>query len=426
MEKKEPIIRKLLYFSALPIFTLLLFFLHQQHPFPVYSGEQNLGNRRNGVVNEEVGLINLQLKLRRLVREKDIPEFEATGFVYDADDFTEVKPYPRREDPSAMEQVTSVQVIRGNSSSIHPPACEITHDVPALLYSFAGFAENPFHAFNELIIPLFLTSYHFESKVQFVLTDFRGKWYWKYTRVLKELTSFENIGIDPVKKVHCFPSAVVGLRYHNNLAVNSSDAPVGYTMQDVKRFLWNTYNVKVKTILYLKKPKVLLFARRASRTFLNENEMVHMMENELGFEVYKALPNETKKLDKFAKIVSSCEIMVGAHGAGLTNAVFLPTGAALIQIVPLGLNWASDHYFGEPAPGMGLKYIRYKVWRNETSLYEKYGPDNPIVSDAASIWAKGYAAVKQAYVDEQSFRINLPRFKETLLEALRLIKQTDS
>ena len=176
--------------------------------------------------------------------EKDLPEFEATGFIYDVDDFTEVcviskpiiydeqsltvyvpsdddskvtkmkvKPYPRREDPSAMEQVTSVQVIRGNSSSIHPPACEITHDVPALLYSFAGFAENPFHAFNELIIPLFITSHHFESKVQFVLTDFRGKWYWKYTRVLKELTSFENIGIDPVKKVHCFPSAVVGLRY---------------------------------------------------------------------------------------------------------------------------------------------------------------------------------------------------------------------
>ena len=36
--------------------------------FCANEGEQNLGNRRNGVVNEEVGLINLQLKLRRLVR----------------------------------------------------------------------------------------------------------------------------------------------------------------------------------------------------------------------------------------------------------------------------------------------------------------------------------------------------------------------
>lgn len=218
----------------------------------------------------------------------------------------------------------------------------------------------------------------------------------------------------------------ISCRYHDNLAVNSNDAPLGYTMQDVRQFLWNTYHVKVKTKLNLKRPKVLLISRRSSRIFLNENEMVNMMEKELGFQVYKALPNETKNLEKFAQIVNSCDIMVGAHGAGLTNALFLPTGAVMIQIVPLGLNWASDHYFGEPAPGIGLRYIRYKVWRNETSLYEKYGPDHPIVSDAASIWAKGYMAVKQAYVDEQSFRINLDRFKRTLLEGLRLMGQSNS
>lgn len=218
----------------------------------------------------------------------------------------------------------------------------------------------------------------------------------------------------------------ISCRYHDNLAVNSNDAPLGYTMQDVRQFLWNTYHVKVKTKLNLKRPKVLLISRRSSRIFLNENEMVNMMEKELGFQVYKALPNETKNLEKFAQIVNSCDIMVGAHGAGLTNALFLPTGAVMIQIVPLGLNWASDHYFGEPAPGIGLRYIRYKVWRNETSLYEKYGPDHPIVSDAASIWAKGYMAVKQAYVDEQSFRINLDRFKGTLLEGLRLMGQSNS
>lgn len=458
MEKKEPIFRKLLVFSALPIFTLLLFFIHHQQPLSVSSGLQNFGNRKNGVFfTDEADLTKLHLKLKRLVREKDVAEFEATGFSYDVDNYTEVcviskpiiydeqsmtvyvpsedeneltkmtvKPYPRREDPSAMEQVTPVQIIRGNYSSINPPSCQITHDVPALFYSFAGFAENPFHAFNEIIIPLFLTSHHFQSEVQFVLTDFRGRWYWKYTQVLKELSSFENIGTTASKKVHCFPAAVVGLRYHDNLAVNSNDAPLGYTMQDFRQFMWNTYNVKVKTKLNLKRPKVLLISRRASRTFLNEVEMVNMMEQELGFQVYRALPNETKKLDKFAQVVNSCDIMIGAHGAGLTNALFLPTGAVMIQIVPLGLNWASDHYFGEPAPGIGLRYIRYKVWRNETSLYEKYGPDHPIVSDAASIWAKGYMAVKEAYVDEQSFRINLHRLKGTLLEALRLMGQSDS
>jgi len=213
-------------------------------------------------------------------------------------------------------------------------------------------------------------------------------------------------------------------RYHDNLAVNRSEVPEGYTMASVREFLWNIYNVTVKTRLNLQKPKVLLVSRKGSRMFLNEDEMVKMMEQELGLEVHRALPNDTMSLDKFAQIVNSCEIMVGAHGAGLTNALFLPTGAVLIQVVPLGLNWASDHYFGKPAPGIGLTYLRYKVLRNETSLYETYGPDNPIVSDPAAIWAKGYAAVKEAYVDGQNFRINLSRFKGYLLEAIRLLGQS--
>uniref|UniRef100_A0A2N9I6S7 Uncharacterized protein n=1 Tax=Fagus sylvatica TaxID=28930 RepID=A0A2N9I6S7_FAGSY len=47
--------------------------------------------------------------------------------------------------------------------------------------------------------------------------------------------------------------------------------------------------------------------------------------------------NEDVKLGKFAEELNSCSVMVGAHGAGLTNAVFLPAGAVMVQVVPLGL-----------------------------------------------------------------------------------------
>ncbi|KAH9606323.1 hypothetical protein KSS87_000238 [Heliosperma pusillum] len=434
-KKKEPILRKLLVFSLVPIFTLLLLFCHhQQHSFSSYSyeGLDDSGNKRSDefLSEREVETLKLHFKLRRLVNGKDLAKFDTTGYSYDVDDFTEisviskpviydqksstlyvpsheatrpkktmVKPYPRREDPTAMKWVKPVQILMGKASRIRPPACQIKHDVPALFFSFQGFADNPFHAFNEVVIPLFLTSWHFESRLQFVLTQYRREWYWKYARVVEKLSSFDVVGINADTHVHCFPAAVVGLR----------------------QFLWKTYNVKVKTALNLQKPKVLLVSRKGSREFLNEDEMVNMMENDLGFQVYRALPNETSNLNKFGQIVNSCDMMIGAHGAGLTNGLFLPTGAVMIQIVPLGLNWASDHYFGEPAPGIGLKYIRYKIWRNETSLYEKYGPNDPVVSDPASIWAKGYMAVKKAYVDEQNFRINLGRFKSVLLDALKLI-----
>ncbi|XP_074290823.1 xylan glycosyltransferase MUCI21-like isoform X1 [Silene latifolia] len=460
MKNKEPILRKVLVFSALPLFILLLLLCHdQQHSFATYSSDEGQDDEKNTEHHSlgEVESAELHSKLRRLVNGNDLTNFDATGISYDVDDFTEisviskpvifdqkslslyvpsndaiqpgrrkVKPYPRREDPTAMEWVTPVDIITGNATQIRPPSCQIMHHVPALFFSFQGFVENPFHAFNEVVIPLFLTSWHFRSQVQFVLTDYRYEWFWKYTRVIEKLSRYEVIGTKDSKMVHCFPAAVVGLRYHENLAVNSSKVPLGYTMQNFRQFLWKTYKVKVKTALNLEKPKLLLISRKGSRMFLNEDEMVRMMEEELGFQVYRALPNETSDLSKFGSVVNSCEIMLGAHGAGLTNGLFLPTGAVMIQMVPLGLNWASDNYFGEPAPGIGLKYIRYKIWRNETSLYEKYGPNDPIVSDPGSIWAKGYMAVKKAYVDEQNFRINLVRLKSVLIEALELMGRSSA
>lgn len=65
----------------------------------------------------------------------------------------------------------------------------------------------------------------------------------------------------------------------------------------------------------------------------------------------------------------------------------------------LGLNWVSDYYFGESVFGIGLSYLRYKVWCNEILFYEIYGLDNFIVFDFVFIWVKGYMVVKEVYVD---------------------------
>ncbi|KAK0602157.1 hypothetical protein LWI29_030915 [Acer saccharum] len=68
-------------------------------------------------------------------------------------------------------------------------------------------------------------------------------------------------------------------------------------------------------------------------------------------------PNRMLSLDKFTEEVNKCNVMVGAHGAGLTNEVFLPDGAVVVQVVPLGLDWAASNYFGAPASEMGLNYL---------------------------------------------------------------------
>jgi capsular polysaccharide biosynthesis protein len=63
--------------------------------------------------------------------------------------------------------------------------------------------------------------------------------------------------------------------------------------------------------------------------------------------------NESDVADDVAQVgrlVNSCDVMVGVHGAGLTNMVFLHPGATMVQIMPLGgLQWMARADYGDPA-----------------------------------------------------------------------------
>jgi protein O-GlcNAc transferase len=329
-----------------------------------------------------------------------------------------VQPYARKEDEMAMKQVTPVQILTRNASS--PVFCHFNHDVPVVVFSSGGFTGNLFHEFNEVIIPLFITCYHFRSHLQFVITDFKPWWVKKYNQILTHLSNFEVINPTKDGSVHCFPGAVVGLNYHDNLALYPTEIPGGYSMFDFKHFLRKSYNLKIKNVSDIIKPKLILISRPKTRTFMNEEEMVDMME-ELGFQVVVATPNRMSNLDKFAEELNSCSVMVGAHGAGLTNAVFLPAGAVMVQVVPLGLDWASTNYYGGPASEMGLHYVEYKIEPEESSLFKEYGPDHPVIVDPKSIFLKGYDAARATYVDGKNMKINLVKFREILLKAMTFL-----
>lgn len=242
----------------------------------------------------------------------------------------------------------------------------------------------------------------------------------KYNQILTQISPHAAIDPEADGRVHCFPGAIVGLQFHDNLALNSTDIPGGYSMTDFKHFLKETYNLKIKHVSEVEKPVLMLISRRNSRRFLNEDEMVKLMEK-LGFQVLVIQPGRMSNLKKFARVVNSCSVLVGTHGAGMANELFLPTGAVVIQAVPLGLEWASTAYFGEPARGMGLRYLEYKIEPEESSLINTYGRDHPVITDVGSIIAKGYQTFRAVYVDGQDLKINLTRFRETLIEAMQIL-----
>jgi len=57
-----------------------------------------------------------------------------------------------------------------------------------------------------------------------------------------------------------------------------------------------------------------------------------------------------------AREVDACDVLVGAHDAGLTNMVFLRAGAVVVQVIPWGkMEPYGEGFVGAPAAHMGLR-----------------------------------------------------------------------
>ncbi|XP_043693161.1 xylan glycosyltransferase MUCI21-like [Telopea speciosissima] len=344
-----------------------------------------------------------------------------------------VRPYVKKNDEQARLHVKEITILYNYTiNTTTPPACDVTHDVPAVVFS-TGLIGNTFHELNEIIIPIFLTSRHFRSRLQFVVTDYNHLWVNKFRRILSHLSDYEIINASEDTRVHCFPGVVTGLHFQNeNLACKNSDLPVKCSIFEFRQFLREAFHLKIKNVDQLnkkrissitkkkRKPVLVLLSRRHSRRFLNEGEMVKVA-TELGFRVVVATPDLTSNLDRISRVVNRCDVLVGSHGAGLTNGMFLPEGAVVVQMVPLGLQWASTHYFEIPAGEMGVQYLEYQISPQESSLWDAYGPNHPVITDPDSIFNKGFNVGKPIYIDGQDLRLDLSKFEDILMQALELL-----
>ncbi|KAK6148118.1 hypothetical protein DH2020_019030 [Rehmannia glutinosa] len=151
--------------------------------------------------------------------------------------------------------------------------------------------------------------------------------------------------------------------------------------------------------------------KKRTRILLNDVE-VSWVARKLGYEVVLAEAEMSTNLTRFAQIVNSCDVLMGIHGAGLTNMVFLPDNALLIQVVPLGgIDGFARLDFGNPAAGMSIRYLEYKIKTKESSLGREYPIDHPVLKDPLSFHRKGWGEVRSIYLDNQNVTIDIRRFK---------------
>ncbi|RAL51851.1 hypothetical protein DM860_010569 [Cuscuta australis] len=341
-----------------------------------------------------------------------------------------IKPYTRKWEKSIMDTIDELRLVAKKSSSSILHSCDVQHDVPAVVFSTGGYTGNVYHEFNDGILPLYITSQHFNRRVVFVILEYHNWWISKYEDILSRLSDYRPVDFRE-NRTHCFSEVIVGLRIHDELAIDPLLMKGNKSMGDFRELLDQAYAPRIKGLIEeemeksipkkaktSKAPKLVIIARNGSRAILNEDSLVRVAEK-IGFQVEVLRPNRTLELARIYRALNSSDVMVGVHGAAMTHFLFLkPLGVSVfIQIIPLGTEWAAETYYGYPAKKMGVRYIGYKILADESTLYDEYDQNDPILRDPKSVNVKGWEFTKKIYLDRQNVRLNLRRFQKRLLRA---------
>ncbi|GMI99520.1 hypothetical protein like AT3G18170 [Hibiscus trionum] len=335
-----------------------------------------------------------------------------------------ISPYARKGDEEALNHVTKWSIKSGLMDGYGLPRCDRKHDVPAIVFSLGGYAGNNFHDYTDIVIPLYQTSRQFDGEVKFLVTDNNPWWINKFKTILGKLSRYEPIDIDKEEQVHCFGTVIVGLkRDPKELRIDPSKSP--YSMKDFRQFLRSAYSLKKGIAIKMtdkvrkRKPRLLILSRRRTRAFTNTNDIARMAKS-LGYKVVVA--EADSNVARVAETVNACDVMVGVHGAGLTNMVFLPEKAILIQILPIGgFEWIARTDFEEPSKDMNLRYLEYKIKAEESTLIQQYPPHHEVISNPSAIQKQGWEAFKSVYLQQQNVNLDVHRFRYTLVRAIELL-----
>ncbi|RLN24198.1 protein O-linked-mannose beta-1,4-N-acetylglucosaminyltransferase 2-like [Panicum miliaceum] len=335
-----------------------------------------------------------------------------------------IRPYSRKTMPD-VKMVTVTQL----PDKAAAPACTATYSIPAVIFALGGLTGNFWHDFTDVLVPLFIASRRYAGEVQFLITNMRPWYPVAYKTILQGLSKYDIVDLDDDAHVRCFPHVTVGIHQHRDLSIIPEWSPGGrLAMPDFTRFLREVYALPRAAPASLvrepgRRPRLLLIHRGHSRRFMNEQEILRAAEA-AGFEAVAMDLRRDVTVDEQTRAVNSFDALLGVHGAGLTNALFLPPGAVLIQVVPYGkMDVIATLEFGEPAKEMGLRYLDYSVRAEESTLLEMLGPEHPAIKDPDAVHRSGWDKMTEFYLDKQSVRIDIARFAPTLVQAFDYLRQ---
>ncbi|CAO2204890.1 unnamed protein product [Urochloa humidicola] len=350
-----------------------------------------------------------------------------------------MKPHARKNDPHALAHVTSVTVSSSHAATAPRPRCTANHTAPAVVFSAGGYAGNMFHDLTDVLVPLFITTRRLcgGDAAHLLVRDAPPWWLDRFRPLLRGLSRHDVVDMDRAGNsgggVLCYPHVVLGLEFHKEMSVDAARTPGGgaFSMADFALLARRSYGLTRDTAIRLsdvrrrssdRRPRLLLISRKSTRAFTNAGAVARAAAA-LGYEVVVGEPSAGRDLAPFARVVNSCDVMVGVHGAGLANLVFLPAGGVVVQVVPLGgMDAMAAEDFGAPARDAGLRYVHYGVAVGESTLAGRYPRDHRVLRDPAAVRREGWVAFGEAYLVGQNVTIDVRRFRGALRRAMELLR----
>ncbi|XP_062208750.1 xylan glycosyltransferase MUCI21-like [Phragmites australis] len=335
-----------------------------------------------------------------------------------------VQPYPRKWEKYIMRRIHEVRLRVAQAEESAEHRCDVRHDAPVLVMSAGGYTDNFFHAFNDGLLPSWLTVQHLRRRVVLGVLSYNPSWAGTFSEIISGLSDYRVVDLINDKRTHCFTGAIVGTRFHGILNVEPTRLRDNKTIFDFHQFLADLYEMteghkpeKHQLVPHTRRPRLGIVSRKGTRVIENQAAVAHLASS-IGFDVDILETANGMPLSAVYASVRACDALVGVHGADLTKFLFLRPGrAALAQIVPLGLSPNARACFGVPSARMWLHYDKYDVRGHESSLSRKYGLDDVVVADPEKAKRDNgwdIVAVARVYLRGQNVSLDLGRFREAL------------
>jgi hypothetical protein len=215
-----------------------------------------------------------------------------------------------------------------------------------------------------------LTFNGFDKAILLTPREIMNDWAWNVAR-LAFSNRTELYFIEDVQKLlhsgggmTCFSDAVL-LGKSNNLFSGTWDAV---------RF---RREVQAQHSVTFAKKYILIMLRRTTRKLLNEKEFIDFVNtNQRGYEVLVADIGALSFPEQLW-VFSQTALVIAVHGAGLTNSIFMPTGAVVLEILPYKFPYI---LYQRIAINAGCQHVKYVASSEEMLYYDQENAPSMISS----------------------------------------------